>query len=51
MKIKFLLLLLITSFAGFSQSINDYKAVIVPLKYEFLKSDNQYRLATMTKSI
>lgn len=50
MKIKFLLLLLITSFAGFSQSINDYKAVIVPLKYEFLKSDNQYRLATMTKS-
>lgn len=50
MKIKFLLLLLVTSFAGFSQSINDYKAVIVPLKYEFLKSDNQYRMATITKS-
>jgi len=34
---------------GFSQSVNDYKAVIIPLKYEFQKSDNQYRLQTLTK--
>jgi hypothetical protein len=50
MRIKLLLIALLVSFVGFSQNINDYKAVIVPLKYDFLKTDNQYRLATMTKS-
>ncbi|WP_337967411.1 hypothetical protein [uncultured Flavobacterium sp.] len=50
MKIKFLLIALLASFIGFSQSVNDYKAVIVPLKYEFLKTENQYRMSTMTKS-
>ncbi|MBP4140109.1 hypothetical protein [Flavobacterium geliluteum] len=50
MKIKLLLLTLLISVIGFGQSINDYKAVIVPLKYEFLKGENQYRSATMTKS-
>lgn len=50
MKIKFLLVALLISVIGFSQSVNDYKAVIIPLKYEFLKTENQYRLATMTKS-
>lgn len=50
MKIKFLLIALLISVIGFSQSVNDYKAVIIPLKYEFLKTENQYRLATMTKS-
>jgi len=29
--------------------VNDYKAVIIPLKYDFLKSENQYRLQTLTK--
>ncbi len=49
MKIRiFLLLFFITSYS-FSQSVNDYKAVIIPLKFEFLKSDNQYRLATISK--
>ena len=33
----------------FSQTINDYKAVIVPLKYDFLRTENQYRLSTITK--
>ncbi|MCF6142156.1 hypothetical protein L1S34_12730 [Flavobacterium sp. K77] len=32
-----------------AQSINDYKAVIVPVKYDWLKLDNQYRLNTLTK--
>jgi hypothetical protein len=50
MRIKFLLLALLTSFIGFSQTVNDYKAVIIPLKYDFLKTDNQYRMATMTKA-
>jgi hypothetical protein len=33
----------------FSQSVNDYKAVIIPVKYDFLKTENQYRLQTLTK--
>ena len=50
MKIKLLLVALFCSVIGFAQSINDYKAVIVPLKYDFIKTENQYRLATITKS-
>ncbi|WP_264535118.1 hypothetical protein [Flavobacterium sp. N1736] len=50
MKIKFLLVALLISVVGFSQSINDYKAVIIPLKYDFTKTENQYRLSTITKS-
>ena len=44
----FLLFFFVTSYS-FSQSINDYKAVIVPVEFDFLKSDNQYRLATVSK--
>lgn len=50
MKIKFLLLILLTSFIGFSQSINDYKAVIVPIKFEFVKGENPYRMSTIMKA-
>lgn len=50
MRIKFLLVALFCVIMGFAQSVNDYKAVIVPLKYDFMKSENQYRMATMTKS-
>ena len=49
MKKHLVLIALFISGLGFAQSINDYKAVIIPLKYEFMKSDNQYRLATLTK--
>ncbi|MEL1240036.1 hypothetical protein [Flavobacterium flavipallidum] len=49
MKKQFLLLLLLVSSFGIAQSLNDYKTVIVPLKYEFLKSENQYRMATLSK--
>ncbi len=52
MRIKFLLTVLFISVIGFAQSaqsVNDYKAVIVPLRYDFLKSDNQYRMATISK--
>jgi len=50
MKIKLLLTALLCSVVGFAQSVNDYRAVIVPLRYDFIKTDNQYRLATLTKS-
>ena len=49
MKKQFLFLLLLVVSYSYSQSVNDYKAVIIPLKYDFLKSENQYRLTTMTK--
>jgi hypothetical protein len=49
MKKQFLFLLLVVSGFGFAQSINEYKAVIVPLKFDFLKTENQYRLATLSK--
>jgi hypothetical protein len=42
------LFLLVSSF-GFSQSVNDYSAVIVPLKYNFLNVENEYRLNTISK--
>lgn len=50
MKIKFLLLVFLTSFIGFSQSVNDYKAVIVPIKFDFASGENPYRMSTITKS-
>lgn len=49
MKTKFLFLLLFVSSYSFSQSINDYVAVIVPTKFDFVKNENQYRLNTLTK--
>ncbi len=49
MKSKFLFLMLFISGCGFSQTVNDYKAVVIPMKYDFLKTENQYRLQTITK--
>jgi hypothetical protein len=49
MKTKLLFLLLLVSSYSFSQSLNNYSGVIIPLKYDFLKTENQYRLATLTK--
>lgn len=49
MKTKILLLMLLVASFSFAQSINDYKAVIIPMKYELQKTDNQYRLQTLTK--
>ena len=47
-KILLFLSLFLTSYC-FSQSVNDYKAIIIPLKYDFQKEENQYRLQTLTK--
>lgn len=49
MKKSLLLVLFFVLNYSFSQSINNYKAVIIPLKYEFQKTENQYRLQTITK--
>jgi hypothetical protein len=49
MKTKLFVLFLFVASYSFAQSVNDYKGVIVPLKYDFLKNDNQYRLSTLTK--
>ena len=49
MKKIFLLLLVFLVSNTYAQSVNDYSAVIVPTKYEFLKLENQYRLNTLTK--
>jgi len=56
MKIGALFIILsLTTLAGESQTtpntINDYKYVLVPLRYDFSKSDDQYALNTTTKSL
>ncbi|QBZ97676.1 hypothetical protein [Flavobacterium sangjuense] len=43
-----LLFILISSYA-FSQSVNDYQYVIVPVKFDIFKKDDQYGLNTLTK--
>ncbi|MDN3676477.1 hypothetical protein QWY90_04045 [Flavobacterium paronense] len=43
-----LLFILISSYA-FSQSVNNYQYVIVPVKFDFFKKDDQYGLNTLTK--
>jgi hypothetical protein len=40
---------LLTSFC-FAQNSNNYKAVIVPLKFDFIRTNNQYRLCTLSKA-
>ena len=50
MKRYALLLLLFISFSGYAQNtINNYKYVLVPEKFSFLKEQDQYRLNTLTK--
>ena len=49
MKKGILFLLLFIASYGFSQSVNNYKSVIIPLKFDFAKTENQYRLATLSK--
>ena len=46
---KSVVLFILISSCAFSQSISDYQYVIVPLKFEFFKKEDQYRLNTLTK--
>ncbi|MFN7100118.1 MAG: hypothetical protein ACK4M4_07065, partial [Flavobacterium sp.] len=49
MKKYLLVAFLMLSSLSKAQSVNDYQAVIVPVKFDWLKQENQYRLNTMTK--
>jgi hypothetical protein len=49
MKKLVLAFVLLTSFC-FAQNSNNYKAVIVPLKFDFIRTNNQYRLCTISKA-
>lgn len=49
MKKLFLLFVLLVSAIAYSQTINDYQYVIVPIKFDFLKENDNYRLNTLTK--
>ncbi|MGL2964513.1 hypothetical protein ACSVH2_11895 [Flavobacterium sp. RSB2_4_14] len=49
MKKILLCLVLFVSFAAFSQSINDYQYVIVPIKFDIFKENDKYNLNTTTK--
>jgi hypothetical protein len=44
-----LLVLVLISISGFSQSLSDYKYAIVPSKFSFLKEKDQYRMNMLTK--
>ena len=46
---KLLFVLLFTSFC-FAQNVNNFKAVIIPLKFDFIRTNNQYRLCTISKA-
>jgi len=52
MKKYTLLLLLLISVSGYAQNtINNYKYVLVPEKFSFLKQANQYRLNALAKAL
>lgn len=44
-----ILFLSISAFSQASSSINDYKYLILPLQYDFVKGKNKYRLNTYTR--
>ena len=50
---RYLVVILLTclcQFNGFSQErINDYKYIIVPMQYDFQKSEDQYQINSLTK--
>ncbi len=49
-RITILALFLCIGFSALAQkNINNYKYVIIPLKYDFLEENNQYRLNTLTR--
>ena len=49
MKVRFLFFFALLASFSFAQSINDFRAVIVPLKFDFQKKTNEYRLSTLSK--
>ncbi len=48
-RVLIFVLVIISNTIFSQQSLNDYKYMIVPKKYDFLKSDDQYQLNSLTK--
>ena len=52
MKKYLFLFLFLLSFSGYAQNtVNNYKYVIVPERFNFLKQNDQYKLNTLTKNL
>lgn len=51
MKKNLLIIALFLSVAATAQSINNYKYVVIPRKFEFFKEENKYNLNLMTKML
>lgn len=51
MKKTLLYLAFLVSGFSFAQSVNDYKYIIVPEKFDWLKEANEYNLNTLTKMV
>lgn len=49
MKKAFLIVFSLWSLFSFAQQVNEYEFVIVPTKFDFQKSENEYRLNTLLK--
>lgn len=47
---KLLFVLLLFSSFCFAQNVNNFRAVIIPLKFDFIRTNNQYRVCTISKS-
>lgn len=46
---KYVLFVLLISFSGFAQSVNDYQYAVVPTKFVSLKDNDKYKLNTLSK--
>ena len=49
MKKYLIILVLLASLSAFSQSVNDYQYVVVPVKFDIFKENDKFRLNTLTK--
>ncbi|MEW5676382.1 hypothetical protein ABGT15_08720 [Flavobacterium enshiense] len=51
MKNFFLLFVFVFTITTYSQSVSEYKYIVMPQKFGFLKKPNQYNLNSLTKSV
>ncbi|WP_293874487.1 hypothetical protein [Flavobacterium sp.] len=49
MKNYVIILILLVSLSAFSQSVNEYQYVVVPIKFDIFKEKDRFRLNTLTK--
>lgn len=48
-KTIFLILFFVSAIVSAQKSINDYQYAVVPVKFDWMSKDNQYRVSTITK--